>query len=129
MRLKLDIRRNDCASSMAPPALRLGESEREEENELCANPAFGRTTAPSFGRRRKRGSEMTRQEHLDWCKKRALEYANSGDIKNAFASMASDMSKHEETKDHLGVSLGALMLLSDNMQTAEDARKWIDGFN
>ena len=35
-------------------------------------------------------SEMIRQEHLDWCKKRALEYCDKGDVQDAFASMASD---------------------------------------
>jgi hypothetical protein len=36
---------------------------------------------------------MTRQEHLDWCKGRALEYVKANDLRNAWASMASDLSK------------------------------------
>lgn len=42
----------------------------------------------------------TRQEHLDWCKERALECLPD-DLPGAFASMISDLSKHEETKGHL----------------------------
>lgn len=33
---------------------------------------------------------MTRQEHMDWCKARALEYINEGDINNGLISMMSD---------------------------------------
>ena len=35
------------------------------------------------------GANMTRQEHLERCKKRALEYVDQGDFPNAYASMAS----------------------------------------
>jgi hypothetical protein len=34
---------------------------------------------------------MTRQEHLDWCKKRALEYADRGDVAQAITSIGSDL--------------------------------------
>jgi len=40
----------------------------------------------------------TRQEHLEWCKKRALEYIDINDLQQAFASMVSDLNKHPETK-------------------------------
>ena len=33
---------------------------------------------------------MNRQEHLDWCKKRALEYVDAGDLSGGMASMMSD---------------------------------------
>jgi hypothetical protein len=45
---------------------------------------------------------MTRQEHLDWCKLRALQYYDTGDVNQAFASMSSDFSKHPETEEHGG---------------------------
>jgi len=41
---------------------------------------------------------MTREEHLAWCKKRALEYLDKGDANNAVASMESDMRKHPDTQ-------------------------------
>jgi hypothetical protein len=40
---------------------------------------------------------MNRQQHLEWCKTRALEYLDSGDITGAYSSFLSDMSKHPET--------------------------------
>ena len=42
----------------------------------------------------------TRDEHLAWCKQRALEYADRGDTTNAVASMMSDLGKHPETENH-----------------------------
>jgi hypothetical protein len=43
---------------------------------------------------------ISRAEHLEWCKKRALEYVNRGDTSQAFASMGSDLGKHPETANH-----------------------------
>ncbi len=45
---------------------------------------------------------MTRSEHLQWCKDRALEYVNNGDLTTAYASMASNLNKHKETEMHGG---------------------------
>lgn len=72
---------------------------------------------------------MTRQEHLDWCKSRALEYVNNGDIQNAYASMASDLGKHPETAGHAGIQLGMMMLMGGQLSSPEAMRKFIDGFN
>jgi len=68
---------------------------------------------------------MTRAEHLAWCKERALEYLPD-DPNQAFASMASDMNKHDETRGHAGLELGTLLLLTGNVG---DMRKFIEGFN
>ena len=40
---------------------------------------------------------MTREEHLVWCKKRALEYIDRGQVNEGLTSMMSDMAKHPET--------------------------------
>ena len=72
---------------------------------------------------------MTRQEHLEWCKKRALEYCDMGDLQGAFASMASDLSKHEETKGHIEVELGMGLLMTEGLNTPEKMRKFIEEFN
>jgi hypothetical protein len=37
---------------------------------------------------------LTRDEHLAWCKRRALEYVDAGDLTHAVASMASDLKTH-----------------------------------
>jgi hypothetical protein len=49
---------------------------------------------------------MDRDEHLAWCKKRALEYWRAGDLANAVASMGSDLDKHP----------------------FDDVKRWIEGF-
>lgn len=72
---------------------------------------------------------MARAEHLQWCKDRAMEYVNSGDLQQAFASMCSDLNKHDETKDHAGCRLGIMMLMSGKLNTAGEMRKFIEGFN
>jgi hypothetical protein len=40
--------------------------------------------------------ETTRDEHMRWCKTRALEYVERGDGAQALASMTSDLGKHPE---------------------------------
>ncbi len=72
---------------------------------------------------------MTRAEHLAWCKQRALEYVDQGDIANAVASMSSDLNKHPETEGHIGITLGMMMLMSGNLSNPIEARRFIDGFN
>ena len=70
----------------------------------------------------------TRQEHLDWCKQRALEYVDAGNYPEAVASMMSDLKKHPETQGHVGIELGMLQLMSDLMSTEPPVRRWIEGF-
>lgn len=72
---------------------------------------------------------MTRNEHLDWCKQRATEYLDQGDIKGALASMMSDLQKHDETRNHAGVQLGMMLLISGNLETEQAMRDFILGFN
>ena len=70
---------------------------------------------------------MTRDEHLAWCKSRALEYLADGDLQNACASMGSDLSKHSETEavGRAMMPLGMLLVLQhDN----DGMRRWIEGF-
>lgn len=72
---------------------------------------------------------MNREEHLKWCKERALRYVDAGDIPQAVASMTSDLGKHPETANHAGMMLGMMMLMSGQLNTQEQARKFIEGFN
>jgi hypothetical protein len=70
---------------------------------------------------------MTRDEHLAWCKRRALEYVDAGDVQGAITSMTSDLSKHAGTKTIAPeiMALGfAAMLANDR----EQARRFINGF-
>jgi hypothetical protein len=71
----------------------------------------------------------TRDEHLAWCKERALEYCDAGDVRNAYASMTSDLDKHDETRRHSGVELGLMLMLIGELSTPAAMRRFIEGFN
>ena len=72
---------------------------------------------------------MDRSEHLEWCKKRANEYINDGDITGAYASMSSDLQKHPETANHPAVGLGVALMMGGHLSTSDEMQKFIDGFN
>ena len=72
---------------------------------------------------------MNRQEHIEWCKKRALECVDRDDLTGAFASMASDISKHSETVGHIGIMLGVGLMAMGNLNTKEEMRTFIEDFN
>jgi len=72
----------------------------------------------------------TRAEHLQWCKDRAIEILDSeADVAQAYASFASDMSKHEETKDHSALELGVMMMFGGQLNTVDRMKSFIEGFN
>jgi hypothetical protein len=71
----------------------------------------------------------TRTEHLAWCKQRALEYLDKGDVSNAVASMMSDLQKHDETALEAGSILSALGLSAAMSNNSAEARRFIEGFN
>jgi hypothetical protein len=69
---------------------------------------------------------VNRDEHLAWCKKRALEYWREGDLVNAVTSMGSDLSKHPETACHPALlMLGAMQAQHLDF---EGVKHWIEGF-
>ena len=74
---------------------------------------------------------MNRQEHMQWCKDRALEYVASGNLDEALASMLSNLGKHPETATSLESCspLAIMMKMSGKLSTAHDMRKFIEGFN
>lgn len=71
----------------------------------------------------------TRQEHLAWCKERALEYVSQGDLTGAFTSMASDLSKHPETENHPAITVGMMLVMNNHLSTPQKMREFIEGFN
>lgn len=72
---------------------------------------------------------MERADHLKWCKTRALEYVDRGDLTNAFMSMLSDLQKHQETANHIGIQLGMVQHMSGLLDTDRAMRDFILGFN
>lgn len=71
----------------------------------------------------------SRDEHLAWCKQRALEILERGDISGAWASFVSDMGKHPETKGHIAIELGNQLLFNRLLGTKEAMKHHIEGFN
>ena len=73
---------------------------------------------------------MKRQQHLQWCKDRAIGYFNKGQIAEGIASFTSDMAKHPETNDTLqnGFSHPLIMsaLFTNDQQKCIDC---VNGFN
>lgn len=70
-----------------------------------------------------------RQQHLDWCKKRALEYCDMGDTAQAFASMVSDLRKDDSTSNHAAIEFGMMLLMGGHLSTDQQMREFIEGFN
>lgn len=68
---------------------------------------------------------MNRAEHVDWAKRRALEYVEAGHGFLAVASIASDLSKHPETANHPGIIIGILTVPAENLH---ELKRWIEGF-
>ena len=71
----------------------------------------------------------TREEHLTWCKERALEYVDNGELPNAYASMVSDLKKHEETSGHVAIDLGIQLMMAGHLSSPDKMRHFIEGFN
>lgn len=74
---------------------------------------------------------MTRDEHLQWAKTRALEYVTAGDLQQAFASLTSDLSKHDDLAGALDIQreLGWPKYFAGHLNTPARMRDWIEGFN
>jgi hypothetical protein len=74
---------------------------------------------------------MTRGEHLEWAKKRALKYLDSGDVRQGFTSMLSDLNKHPELQNHKGGEIGLMFssLRPGWVDDETEVRRWIVGFN
>jgi hypothetical protein len=76
--------------------------------------------------------QMTRQEHLKWCKERAIQeydyYKNASEAqRNGLTSMMSDLGKHPETNNE---SLKALCMMEMMRPMSRQAFiNFINGFN
>ena len=71
---------------------------------------------------------MTREEHMAWCKQRALAYLPD-DPMQALTSMMSDLDTHPETRSHTGHKLTIALMMLGKLRTPAEARKHIEGFN
>ena len=71
----------------------------------------------------------TREEHMAWCKERALQYVEAGDMTEAFASLISDLRKHDDTVNHAAGELGAMLFFAGRLSSAAQMREFIEGCN
>jgi len=71
---------------------------------------------------------MDRKEHIQWCKDRALECVERGELREAYASMSSDMQKHPDTEAHTAIGLGLSLMLGGQLSTPEKMANFINGF-
>jgi hypothetical protein len=71
---------------------------------------------------------LTRDEHLDWCRKRVLEHLDAGDLTHAVASMASDLKTHPDTDNPAldGLVTIGMMYVTDGDKLA--VQRWIERF-
>ena len=70
-----------------------------------------------------------REQHLEWCKKRALAYVDQGYLQQALSSMFSDLAKHPKTADHPGIALAVGRMAPGDLTTKEQVREFIEEFN
>lgn len=72
---------------------------------------------------------LTREQHLAWCKERALRELDAGDMTGAVVSMVSDLGKWERPlydTDTMEILTADGVLFR---QTPDQVRNWIEGFN
>lgn len=70
---------------------------------------------------------MDRSEHVRWCKTRALEYVDAGQLQQALASLYSDLGKHPETAGHPVLQLGMGLQMMGALSTSGEVRRFVDG--
>jgi len=71
---------------------------------------------------------MTRDEHLAWCKQRALQILEGGDRVGAITSMMSDLQKWG--KPLYEPQTFVVLIMAGRFETTDaGVRHWIEGFN
>lgn len=79
---------------------------------------------------------MTREEHLKWCKERAIQeydfYAKESSAKalqNGLTSMMSDLMKHQDTSSQALQSLLMMQMMDSKPMLRQQFVNFINGFN
>lgn len=73
-----------------------------------------------------------RDQHMAWCKQRAIEYLDQGDLNGALASFMSDMSKQPDTDEYMRSPAIAMLVVVDGLggvqnNDAHRLRRFIEG--
>lgn len=73
---------------------------------------------------------MTRQEHIKWCKERAIQEMDYyRDPSKGIISMMSDLRKHPETNSEALISLCEMQLMMKPKMTRMEVINFLNGFN
>ena len=70
----------------------------------------------------------TRDEHLDWCKQRARECCERGDMLGALHSMGRDLKKHQDTARRPWIHLWLSSAKPHKISSKADVLKFIDDY-
>jgi hypothetical protein len=68
----------------------------------------------------------TKEDHIAWMKKRAIELVQANNLVGALNSISSDLQKHPQTIGHPAVELGTQLYISGNLETPEKMIKFIE---
>lgn len=73
---------------------------------------------------------MTKEEHLERSRSRAMEYLNKGQLMNAYISFGSDLDKHSETKPNNPESMNRIFEGFDYAvkKDVQALKNWINNF-
>lgn len=74
---------------------------------------------------------MTRDEHMTWCKARALAELTGDEMKyldEAWANMVTGLESHPETAGHSCIKLGYQLLATKSLTTKDQMAKFINDF-
>jgi hypothetical protein len=77
---------------------------------------------------------MTREEHIKWCKQRAIEefdyYPKFPEaLRNGLTSMMSDINKHPGTRSDALQSLCLMQLMGNRINSRQEFVNFINGFH
>jgi hypothetical protein len=72
---------------------------------------------------------LTRAEHLQWAKDRALAYVDAVDLPSACASILSDLSKHPQIDPSAARMVWSIEAVTGGLDTADKVRRFINGIN
>jgi hypothetical protein len=73
--------------------------------------------------------DISREDHLQQSKDRALALVEQGDFDQAIASMISDLKKHPQISIHPKVEQALLISILFKRPDKRELIKWINGFN
>ena len=105
---------------------------RAKTSHVCMSPpgAYFHASGAALMRRENQMSTITAREHLNWCVRRAMEYFDSGDLKNAKMSYLSGVSKHPGTSwIQRDPFITPMILHAPPTVKREELVKLMEGFN